>query len=642
MDNAIVLTIVIAYFLLMFAIGIWANKKTSSAKEYLVAGQSLGFFMMAIASFSSIQSGWGMVGATGSTYDWGLQALVSVAMIAPLGFIAAWFLLGRRLFRAAQHHKMYSLPDVIKARFQSTSTHKAMSWAVLLGSIAYMTAQVTAIGIILSLLLGTSLATSAWIGSVVVAIYTMAGGMLAAVWTDLIQGIIMVVMSVGIFIFAVQQAGGWMPMLDTIYAKNPALLSGEGSQSMTYIFAFMIMMFLGSAGQPQLLTKFLMLRKESELKWGAAVAAIAYFITSLFSLGVGLSVRSMVDAGFTAPLENIDNTATWFLDSVAHPVVGGIALTGLLAAIMSSASSFITIGASSLMRDLAGAYKIRVTRELLFGRIASAVIVLAGLLFALYLSQVVFLLGALGWAAFGAAVVGPVVLSMYWPRAHSAAATITIWFAIISNLLITALASQGILTIPQWIHIGAGSTLLSIAMFVGISLALPQDANIDKLMAPFSTAKNPTTTFGNSHLVVTTGLVAAITAAAMFLNNWQIVFFSLPTFVYLLFMIGSSRLDNSKDPVATVAVTSYSAVLFVLFIAATFTMTSASKLWGIQVGMGIIVYFIWPYTVFGGSLLYAFVFSRTTNAAPLPTPQHAEKPGEPAPETPKTESIPVN
>ena len=55
MNNPVVIGVVLAYFVLMFAIGAWANTKMKSAKEFLVAGQSLGFFVMAIASFSSIQ-----------------------------------------------------------------------------------------------------------------------------------------------------------------------------------------------------------------------------------------------------------------------------------------------------------------------------------------------------------------------------------------------------------------------------------------------------------------------------------------------------------------------------------------------------------------------------------------------------------
>lgn len=467
--NPIVLAVVAVYFLLMLAIGWWAQKRMKSAKEFLVAGSSLGFFVMAIASFSSIQSGWGMIGLTGQTYSWGLQAFVATSLVAPIGFAAAWFLLGTRLNRAAKVHAIYSVPDVTRVRFQDKGAHRSMSIAIFLGSIAYMTAQITAIGVLMSLLLGTSLAVGAWVGAAVVAFYTIAGGMLAAVWTDLIQGIVMVVISVGVFFIALDVAGGWLGMLETIGGADARLIEIDGVQPGAFIFAFVLLMFLGTAGQPQLLHKFLMLRDTEELRWGAAVAGIAYAVTTLFSIGVGLATRALTIEGRAPELENIDNTATWFLDSMTNPIVGGLAITGLLAAVMSSASSFITIGASAIMRDCASAFGIRVTRDVLWARLSSAFIVLAALLFALYLSQVVFLLGALGWAAFGAAVLGPVVLTLYWRRATAIASTVTVTFAIGGNLIITVLTSQGWLTLPNYFQIGAFIITVSVVMFVTIS-----------------------------------------------------------------------------------------------------------------------------------------------------------------------------
>jgi sodium/proline symporter/sodium/pantothenate symporter len=223
-------------------------------------------------------------------------------------------------------------------------------------------------------------------------------------------------------------------------------------------------------GQPQLLTKFLMLRDMTQLKWGAAVAGIAYAVTTLFSVGIGLATRSMTITGDAPELENIDDTAIWFLDSVTHPIVGGIALTGLLAAIMSSASSFITIGASSMMRDLPAAFGVRVVRELLWSRIATLTLVVLSVLLTLFLSQVVFLLGALGWAAFAAAIVGPVVMSIYWERATATAATVTVVFAILGNLIISSLAARDVITLPEYMQVGGILLLVSILLFYVVSL----------------------------------------------------------------------------------------------------------------------------------------------------------------------------
>lgn len=485
---SVVLGIVIFYFIVMFAIGYWANTKMKSSKEFLVAGQTLGFFVMAIATFSSIQSGFGMIGHTANTYAWGLQAIVAAALLVPLSFALSWFLLGARLYRIARAHSVYSVPDVIRVRYPNRSAHLAMSIAMFVGSVAYMTAQVTAMGVIVAIIFDTSVVAGAVIGSAVVAAYTIAGGMLAAVWTDLVQGLLMIVMSVATFFVATNSVGGWTNMLNTIEGYDVGFLKLDATQPMTWIFSFVFLAVLGSAAQPQLVTKFLMLRSASELRWGSFVAAVAYAITTLFGLSIGLTMRALTIEGRAPELSNIDNTTTWFLDNMTSPAFAGFVMAGLLAAIMSSASSFITIGASSLTRDLMGSLGREVHRDLLWGRVASAFVVLCSLLFTLYLTQVVFLLGAIGWAAFASAMFAPIVLGLYWKRATGLATTVTIAFGIIGNLLLTVLTSEGIITLPAYMQAGGVVIALGALLFVGISVLFPSAGSRERFDAVYEPA----------------------------------------------------------------------------------------------------------------------------------------------------------
>src|SRR5699024_11779966 len=243
-----------------------------------------------------------------------------------------------------------------------------------------------ATGLIMSLLFDISFNAGAWIGAGIVAIYTIAGGMIAAIWTDMIQGVMMIVMSIVVFFIAMSNVGGWGNMLNTLYTHDPALVSVMGVMPLTWVFSNTIMITFGIAGQPQMITKFLMLKDVKELRWGALVTGIAYSITTFFALGVGLSMRAMVIDGKFAELPDYDSATTAFFGSadIIAPVAAGLALVTLLAAIMSSASSFITIGASAIMRDLASGLNITVKRELLWGRFYSAIVVLCSLLFAIY------------------------------------------------------------------------------------------------------------------------------------------------------------------------------------------------------------------------------------------------------------------
>lgn len=467
-EQTIILGISIAYLALMLGIGAWANSRMASAKEFLVAGQSLGFFVMAIASFSSIQSGWGMVGATGTTSTWGIGAFVASALLPPLGFTLAWFLLGGRLRAIAARHEVYSIPDIVRVRYRSRPAHFTMSVAMIIGAIGYMTAQVVAAGVIMSLLLGLPLGVATLAGALIVAAYTIAGGMLAAVWTDLVQGLLMIGMSIVVFVLALGAGGGWTSTMATISGADPDFLALDGIKPAAWVAANSIMIMLGVAAQPHLIHKFLMLRSPRELKWGATVAAIGYATTTLFSLGVGLGARAAIVDGRMPEPGSTDDTATSFLDTFTSPLVAGLALTALLAAIMSSASSFITIGASALTRDLVSSLGRRVERELLWNRVASLAIVGAALYIGLFLDQIIYLLGAIGWAAFAAAIFGPVVLGIYWRRGTGLATTVSVVVGLGLNVALTAFTSAG-WTPPSTFFPGGVVVCVGILVYIGMS-----------------------------------------------------------------------------------------------------------------------------------------------------------------------------
>lgn len=467
-EQTIILGISIAYLALMLGIGAWANSRMASAKEFLVAGQSLGFFVMAIASFSSIQSGWGMVGASGTTSTWGIGAFVASALLPPLGFTLAWFLLGGRLRAIAARHEVYSIPDIVRVRYRSRPAHFTMSVAMIIGAIGYMTAQVVAAGVIMSLLLGLPLGVATLAGALIVAAYTIAGGMLAAVWTDLVQGLLMIAMSIVVFVLALGAGGGWTSTMATITGADPDFLALDGIKPAAWVAANSIMIMLGVAAQPHLIHKFLMLRSPRELKWGATVAAIGYATTTLFSLGVGLGARAAIADGRMPEPGTTDDTVPSFLDTFTSPLVAGLALTALLAAIMSSASSFITIGASALTRDLVGSLGRRVERELLWNRVASLAIVGAALYIGLFLDQIIYLLGAIGWAAFAAAIFGPVVLGIYWRRGTGLATTVSVVVGLGLNVALTAFTSAG-WTPPSTFFPGGVVVCVGILVYIGMS-----------------------------------------------------------------------------------------------------------------------------------------------------------------------------
>ena len=647
-SSATVITIIVSYFVLMFGIGYWANRRTKSSKEFLVAGQSLGFFVMAIASFSSIQSGWGMVGNTGAMFDVGIAALLSAAFLVPLGFTLAWFLLGARLHKVAQEHEVYSIPDLVKLRYKSRPAHIALSVAMVIGAVAYMTSQISAMGIISSLLLGTSIQTGAWIGAAVVALYTIAGGMLAAVWTDLIQGLLMIAMSVFIFFTAIELAGGWLQTLDTINLAEPGHLMLIGGNSDSYFFGYAVLLLFGAAGQPQLITKFLMLRDSKELKWGATVSGIAYGVTTLFSLGIGLALKAMVIDGRSAPIDNIDETTTVFLSEFTNPVIAALALTALLAAIMSSASSFITIGAAAVVRDFVGSVMGRsVKNELLWSRVWSGIITVASVLLVFYLSQVIFILGAFGWAAFAAAILGPIGLGIYWRKATGNGALWGIITAMGLNFVVTLIDASGVIEIPDHIHIGGVSMVVAVLVFVVVSALSRQQRN-DALFDQFygvvpaaqtqagSTAQSvhpgsvvaPIRALSDRRMNIAIGVIAAcmlLMGIGMVFDVPGLIFYPVPIVFALFLLLGGINLEGKLEKVVP-GLVAYSVIFGALFIWMVVARESTTIVWGLPISSAILVYIIWPFTVLTSGALYAWVYQTWLSKSNL---NRTETPGEP-------------
>jgi len=161
----------------------------------------------------------------------------------------------------------------------------------------------------------------------------------------------------------------------------------------------------------------------------------------------------------------------------AHPILAGIVFAGLFAAIMSTADGFLNIGAAALVHDLSRAIRgTPLHQELFWARIVTVLMALLASARALTSKDLVALLGAFGWGTFAAAVFPCVALGFNWSRATALATNVSIVTSLAVNLAIKALE----FSIPYGIDGGAISLLLSLTLFLGISLASnPPDIDPD-------------------------------------------------------------------------------------------------------------------------------------------------------------------
>ena len=475
--NPIILGSVALYMAMCVGVGIWALKRTKSTRDFFMAGRNLGMLVTGVALFSSMMSGFGFVGGPGLMYLMGMSSVWIIITVAP-GWAIADFLVAKRLRIFAGFFDTISLPDAVAARYGSETTRLLTSIALLLGVMGYLATQILAMAIVLQTILQNTigeigLVTCGAIACAVLVFYSVTGGIIASVYTDVVQGAVMIVASVLIFftaLFAFE--GGPTAVTTFIMNDDPEAIGPWGTLGMIGCLSWFFMFTVGGAGQPHIVTKGMMIRRLRDYQYIPLVSVFGYTLTALLWISVGLVMRALVLQGAHPELATADAAAPEFLQHYAHPILAGLVFAGLFAAIMSTADVFLNIGAAAVVHDIPRALLRRsLKNELFWARTGTIVIAVVALLFAMYSyyenARFVALLGAFGWGTFGAALVPVVAIGFNWKRATPLAANV----AIVSSLLVNFGIEVFNVRIPHNIHGGTISLLVSLLLFFGISFA---------------------------------------------------------------------------------------------------------------------------------------------------------------------------
>lgn len=469
-ESLVIVGCVIAYLASCAGIGTWAMRRTKSAADFFLAGKSLGPVVVVMATVSSVMSGFGFVGGPGLVYESGSSSLWMV-FVSAFSLPVIYILSGKRLRLLVEVRDVLTLPEAVSARYGGTWPSLAMSAAIVLGVLGYLGTQVLAIGTVLQAVMGIDFLIALAIGLGVLAFYAVAGGIVAGVYTDLFQGFLMLG-SAGIVLFHCLKAGGGLESISaTLWSMDPDYIGPWGARGDMAALSWLLLFGIGAAGQPHAVTKLMMLRDIRQLKWSALATGGAYIVLAMLWMGMGLAMRTVVERGDHPALDNPDLAAPTFLLHYTPELVAGIVFAGLLAAIMSTADSFLNIGAAAIVRDIPSAWLGRpLHRELFWSRVATGCILVVSALFALYMESLIALLGTFGWGTFAAAIIPSVAMGFNWKRATGQACVASISASIVLNFSLEMSARHGMPLLPPGLAVGAVALLASTAVFVAVSL----------------------------------------------------------------------------------------------------------------------------------------------------------------------------
>jgi sodium/proline symporter len=267
---------------------------------------------------------------------------------------------------------------------------------------------------------GLDYTTAVIIGTVCVVSYTLFGGFLAVSWTDLVQGLLMAAALLIVPITAME--GGLGQLSNDLSAINPQLLTlwndSKGEPLSAIAIISLVAWGLGYFGQPHILARFKASRSNRDLTTARRIAVIWTGLSMVGAMLVGLVGLIYVNNSGIS-VDDGEKIFMLLVNSLFHPVVAGILLAAILAAVMSTADSQLLVSSSALAEDFyKQVFKKDATSEeiVMVGRIAVIGISIVALILAMTPDSSVLGLVSYAWAGFGAAFGPALVLSLYWER----------------------------------------------------------------------------------------------------------------------------------------------------------------------------------------------------------------------------------
>lgn len=452
-DTVKVLIAMCGYMLIVIAIGIYfAKRSQKNSDNYFLGGRSLGPWVTAMSAEASDMSGWLLMGLPGVAYWCGLADAFWTALGLALGTYINWLVVAKRLRSySVVSGDSITIPDFLSNRYHEKKKVilSVSALFILVFFTVYAASCFVTCGKLFSTLFGFSYHAMMIVGAVFVLLYTFLGGFLAESASDFMQGVVMFFALLVVLVVGTINAGGFWAVIENAQSidgffsltsiASPAVDANGVQQAVngvpqfgeagSYGFLTIISTLswgLGYFGMPQVLLRFMAIRKRRELTRSRRIATVWVVISLTAAVYIGLMGRAMFPVEETlSTASGAENIFIVISRALFHPVVAGVVMAGILAATISSSDSYLLIASSAFSKNLFGGVlkKNATDKQVMWvARIVLMVIALIGIAIAWDENSVIFTVVSFAWAGFGATF-GPIMLfSLFWKRTTRAGA----------------------------------------------------------------------------------------------------------------------------------------------------------------------------------------------------------------------------
>lgn len=409
------------YFAILLLIGLMAHKKHTTEADFILGNRSLNFWVTAISAHASDMSNWLFMSFPMAIYMGGLpKAWLAVGLI--LGMFLSWQFVAPKLRVATEQLNSFTLSSFFERRFHDYSGLIRFVSAVmtLLFMIHYLAAGLTGMGFIFESMFYIDYYIGISIATTVIALYTFVGGYITVAWTDLFQGLFLLVAIIIVPLVAFLNIDGMSAIESAAATRKLSLSFFPDFTLMTFVDILLLMLGwgLGYFGQLHIMTKFMGIKDPTQLNKSKYLG----MSWQLIALSSATMVGFIGIGYFNTSLDNPELIFVEMVRQLFNPFIGGLILCGILAAAISTMDSQILVSTGVLTEDI---YKQVFKRSrassnelLLVSRFSVLLTALVAYTIALDKSQTVMDMVYYSWTGLGCSF-GPVVLtSLYYKNAN--------------------------------------------------------------------------------------------------------------------------------------------------------------------------------------------------------------------------------
>lgn len=410
----------VGYLIIIIIIGVLSTRFSSRGiGEFFLGGRKMNRFVVALSAVVSGRSAWLLLGVTGLAYVQGLSA-----MWACVGYIIVelflFLVVAPELRRQTEQLDCLTIPDYFEARLgDKTHILRILSVVIIfIFMIAYVAAQFKGGGKAFSAGFGLSETEGLLLTAAIVLLYTVLGGFLAVSVTDMVQALFMIFALVALPLIALDKAG------DAGLLKS-ALDTPDGFFDPFNLTAGALIGFLGiglgSPGNPHILVRYMSIDDPKQLRVSAIVGTVWNVVMAAGAVTIGLVGRILYSDVSMLPGADRENLFPLMAQQNLRPILFGVVVASIFAAIMSTADSQLLVASSAVVRDV---YE-KVIRKgsqlsqkelVLISRLVVLGLVLLALMLGYVVADWIFWLVLFAWGGLGAAFGPTLLLALFWNK----------------------------------------------------------------------------------------------------------------------------------------------------------------------------------------------------------------------------------